>query len=172
MKSVGARETGKDLVGKVESGKQAKPEHIIKGEYRLKPNIKYNSNGYDYSTDGLGRINSAKGKLQLGEGNRNTTHQIKTGGEDRKQGDHGGHLIAHIFGGSGLVDNMVPMNGKLVNQGYYRQLEISWKTAIEAGQEVIVNVTPKYKGDSLRPTEFVVKYTIDGKEIRKRLDNP
>ena len=67
---------------------------------------------------------------------------------------------------------MVAMNGKLVNQGSYRRLEIEWKKALEVGQEVNVSITPKYKGDSLRPTEFVVNYSIDGKNIRKRLRNP
>ncbi|MED3380346.1 WXG100 family type VII secretion target [Bacillus tropicus] len=148
------------------------PDHIIKGEYKLKPNIKYTSNGYSYSTDDLGRIDNAQGKLQLGQGKRNSTHQVKVGGEDRNKGDHGGHLIAHIFGGSGLVDNMVPMNGKLVNQSSYRKLEIEWKTALKAEQEVYVNIKPKYKGNSLRPTEFIVNYTIDGKNIRRRLSNP
>ncbi|MGG3755636.1 DNA/RNA non-specific endonuclease [Bacillus anthracis] len=89
---------------------------MIKGEYKLKPNIKYTSNGYSYSTDDIGRIDNAQGKLQLGQGKRNSTHQVKVGGEDRNKGNHGGHLIAHIFGGSGLVDNMVPMNGKLVTK--------------------------------------------------------
>ncbi|KAA2382159.1 type VII secretion protein, partial [Bacillus cereus] len=148
------------------------PDHIIKGEYKLKPNIKYTSNGYSYSTDDIGRIDNAQGKLQLGQGKRNSTHQVKVGGEDRNKGDHGGHLIAHIFGGSGLVDNMVPMNGKLVNQSSYRKLEIEWKTALKAEQEVYVNIKPKYKGNSLRPTEFIVNYTIDGKNIRRRLGNP
>lgn len=128
--------------------------------------------GYDYSTDNIGRIVNANGKLKIEPGKRNSTHQVKTGGNDRKQGDHGGHIFAHIFGGSGLVDNMVPMNGKLVNQGSYRKLEIEWRKALEEGQEVFVNITPKYKGDSLRPTEFVVNYTINGKNIRKRLRNP
>jgi len=146
--------------------------HIIKGKYKLKPNIKYTTNGYNYSTDNIGRIDNANGKLQLGQGKRNSTHQVKAGGEDRIKGDHGGHLIAHVFGGSGLVDNMVPMNGNLVNQGSYRKLEIEWKKAIEEGQEVYVNITPKYKGPSLRPTEFVVSYTIDGKSMKKRLRNP
>ncbi len=67
---------------------------------------------------------------------------------------------------------MVPMNGKLVNQSSYRKLEIEWKIALKAGQEVYVNITPKYKGNSLRPTEFIVNYTIDGKNIRRRLSNP
>lgn len=160
------------LEGKDISQKTLEQDHIIKSEYKLKPNIKYISNGYDYSTDSVGRINNAKGKLQLGEGKRNSTHQIKSGGKDRKQNDHGGHLIAHIFGGSGLVDNIVPMNGKLVNQGSYKKLEIEWRNALREGQEVYVDITPKYKGDSLRPREFVVKYTVDGKEIRIRLSNP
>ncbi|WP_372508821.1 DNA/RNA non-specific endonuclease [Pseudalkalibacillus decolorationis] len=67
---------------------------------------------------------------------------------------------------------MVPMNGKLVNQGSYKRLENQWKSAPESGQEVFVDVTPKFKGDSTRPNEFVIKYKIEGKETIRRLDNP
>ncbi|WP_242159451.1 DNA/RNA non-specific endonuclease [Bacillus cereus group sp. BfR-BA-01431] len=57
----GVKGTGKNSV---------EPDHIIKGEYKLKPNIKYTANGYSYSTDDIGRIDNAQGKLQLGQGKR------------------------------------------------------------------------------------------------------
>lgn len=45
--------------------------------------------------------------------------------------DHGGHLIAKIFNGSGDIDNLVAMD-RVVNQSEYRRVEnaikkLSWK---------------------------------------------
>ena len=89
--------------------------HFI-SEYELKPNTKYTVNGYSYEIDILGRIKSAKGKLSLGEGSRNSKHQLKAVGSNRIKGDHGGHLIGTRFNGSPLVDNIVAMNGNVNSQ--------------------------------------------------------
>ncbi|WP_206168405.1 DNA/RNA non-specific endonuclease [Veillonella sp. 3891] len=47
---------------------------------------------------------------------------MKAGGDDRLPGDHGGHLIANIFGGSGELDNLVAMDA-IVNNSRYRKIE-------------------------------------------------
>jgi hypothetical protein len=74
----------------------------------LKPNIQYTTpEGYTYKTDELGRITSAEGTLQLGDGKRNADAQRKVGREDRKKDDDGGHLIASIFKGSITVSGWV-----------------------------------------------------------------
>lgn len=59
------------------------------GTRQLKENIIYESKGYYYQTDELGRIKSAQGDLRLEAGKRNNRDQLKAGYEDRLPGDHG-----------------------------------------------------------------------------------
>ncbi|MBC1500342.1 hypothetical protein HB943_06980 [Listeria weihenstephanensis] len=144
-------------------------------EFELKPNVKYDRNGYLYNTDSQGRINSAKGPLSLQLGERNTTHQLKAGGEDRvkapsTQGDHGGHLIATRFNGSPLIDNIVAMNGN-INVSAYKKIENDWATALSQGKIVEVEIKPKYEGMSKRPSKFEIRYTIDGEPFKEKLNN-
>ncbi len=63
--------------------------------------------------------------------------------------DHGGHLIARIFNGSGDSDNLIAMNGNL-NQGEFKKLENRWATALNEGKSVKVKITPIYEGNSVR----------------------
>ncbi|MDO7270238.1 DNA/RNA non-specific endonuclease [Shouchella clausii] len=138
----------------------------------LKSNVEYTSKeGYNYKTDSQGRINSAEGTLNLGDGKRNNYAQKVVGRGNRKPDDEGGHLIASIFKGSGDLDNLVPMNGNL-NKGEWKKLENTWSEALKQGDEVTVKITPTYKGNSQRPESFNIKYKIgeDEWEIR-RFDN-
>ncbi|KKK39032.1 hypothetical protein WQ57_06390 [Mesobacillus campisalis] len=138
----------------------------------LKPNVEYTSKeGYNYKTDGQGRISHAEGTLKFGDGKRNNYAQKVVGREYRKPDDDGGHLIASIFKGSGNLDNLVPMNGNL-NKGEWKKLENTWADALKQGDEVKVKITPSYKGNSQRPETFDIKYRIgdDEWEIR-RFDN-
>lgn len=124
------------------NGEQYKP----RGKKRqLKENIVYESKGYYYQTDELGRIKAAQGDLRLEDGVRNNRDQLKAGGEDRLPGDHGGHLIARIFGGSGELDNLVAME-KIVNRSDYRIMENQWKNALQEGKEVKVTIDIVYDG--------------------------
>ena len=104
---------------------------------QLKENIVYESKGYYYQTDELGRIKKAQGKLRLEDGVRNKGDQLKAGGDDRLLGDEGGHLIAKIFGGSGELDNLVAMD-KIVNTIEYRKLERIWYTSLNESRKVEV----------------------------------
>ncbi|PGZ74899.1 DNA/RNA non-specific endonuclease [Bacillus sp. AFS029637] len=144
-------------------------------EFKLKPNVKYETNGYLYQTDELGRIERASGELTLEMGERNSKHQLAAGGEDRvkapsTQGDHGGHLIGTQFNGSPLIDNIVAMNGN-VNVSAYKKLEYAWAKALNDKQKVIVDIRPIYEGESLRPSRFKIKYKIDGKKHEEILEN-
>ncbi|MES9697546.1 DNA/RNA non-specific endonuclease [Bacillus sp. JJ927] len=141
----------------------------------MKPNVKYETNGYLYQTDKLGRIEKASGELTLEMGERNSKHQLAAGGEDRvkapsTQGDHGGHLIGTQFNGSPLIDNIVAMNGN-VNVSAYKKLEYAWAKALKDEQKVIVDIRPIYEGESLRPSRFQIKYKIDGKKHEEILEN-
>ncbi|EEL59984.1 hypothetical protein CN639_25995 [Bacillus toyonensis] len=144
-------------------------------EFKLKPNVKYETNGYLYQTDELGRIERASGELTLEMGERNSKHQLAAGGEERvkapsTQGDHGGHLIGTQFNGSPLIDNIVAMNGN-VNVSAYKKLESAWAKALRDKREVIVDIRPVYEGSSVRPASFNIKYRIDGEKFKASLKN-
>lgn len=133
----------------------------------LVPNNEYTINGYKYETDSNGRIISAEGKLQVKdhEGCRemDPRHTVDKG--NYKETDDRGHLIADMFNGSGGLENVVPMDANL-NRGDYVKLEKSLAEAVKDGADVRLKVEPKYEGDSARPSEFKVSYTIDGdKEV-------
>lgn len=139
----------------------------------LKPNVKYTSpEGYTYRTDDLRRIVNCKGNLKRGIAQRNEYAQRIVGREDRLPDDEGGHLIASIFKGSGNIDNLVPMNANL-NKGEWKRLENAWQNALDEipPHQVEVEIIPIYKGNSLRPSRFIIEYKIDGKEYSKILEN-
>ena len=53
----------------------------------------------------------------------------------------------------------------------YKKIENQWAKAIKEGKNVSTNVTVKYEGNSLRPAEFKVEYTIDGKYYKQIILN-
>lgn len=131
----------------------------------LETNAKFEVNGYQYETDDQGRTISAEGTLRLRdpEYKRNMDSMDAVGKGDQQDGDHKGHLIGHRFEGSGGIENLVPMNGKL-NQGDYAKLETTLADAVEEGAEVRLKVEPVYEGNSNRPSEFRISYSIDGEK--------
>ncbi|MCC5468234.1 hemagglutinin repeat-containing protein, partial [Pelosinus baikalensis] len=157
-----------EVIKTVEYGEQFTK---VDGKKALKPNIEYSTEeGYKFTTDSNGRISSAEANLELGKADRNTYAQRTVGGEDRLSNDDGGHLIASIFKGSGELDNLVPMNSTL-NRSEYKSLEYTWKKALGEGKEVKVTIEPIYQENSMRPSNFKVDYTIDGKAYSERLIN-
>ena len=138
---------------------------------KLKPNVKYQTGEYDYTyqTDANGRIsNWSTDDLKLTARSERLPHDSVTPG--KLDGDHAGHLAGDRFGGSPAIDNIVSQS-KNVNLSQYKRIENQWAKAIEDGKDVSVNVSIKYAGDSLRPVEFNVEYTIDGKYICKDIIN-
>ena len=97
--------------------------------------------------------------MRLEKGMRNKGDQLKAGYDDRLPGDHGGHLIAQIFGGSGELDNLVAMD-KIVNTSKYRKLEREWAEGLQAGKTVNVKITLDYAEANKRPTGFNVEYIV------------
>ncbi|MCU7558675.1 DNA/RNA non-specific endonuclease, partial [Macrococcus capreoli] len=91
----------------------------------------------------------------------------------RRKDDDGGHLIATQFGGSPDLDNLVPMNSTLNRQGEWRKIEQAWEKALRSKppKQVKVKIEPVYSGDSLRPDEFNVYYTIGDEYIEKNIKN-
>lgn len=134
----------------------------------LEPDTAFEKNGYTYKTDDMGRVISAEGKLQLkdheGQNKISDSREVVAHGK-MADSDHRGHLIADRFNGSGGLENLVPMDGKL-NKGDYAKLENTLADAVNAGADVRMKVEPVYNGDSNRPSEFRVSYSIDGdKEV-------
>jgi len=140
--------------------------------YELLPNREYTVNGVTYKTDDLGRIISCDGSPKsTPEGERDNKAQTIAGGEDRQEGDQGGHIIARVLGGAKGIENMLAMRGP-INQGpYSHMMEKELIEATKEGKDVQVHVDVKYDGDSQRPSKIIVTYTIDGKETVMEYDN-
>lgn len=137
----------------------------------LKPDIKYKTGEFDYlyETDDMGRISKFEtDNLQLTDRANRLPHNPDTPG--KLDGDHAGHLAGDRFGGSPELDNLVSQSSN-VNLSKYKKIENQWATEIKKGKNVKVNVEVKYDGDSLRPSEFNVKYEIDGKRYRQSILN-
>ncbi len=132
----------------------------------LEPNTKFERNGYSYETDNNGRVISAEGKLQVkdhkGRSEMPDSRDTVAHGE-MKSTDDRGHLIADRFNGSGELENLVPMEGKL-NKGDYAKLEDTLAEAVNDGADVRLKVEPVYEDDASRPSEFRVTYSIDGEK--------
>jgi len=153
------------------SEETTKTYYVDNGEkYRegnsLEPNIEFEKNGYTYNTDDMGRVVSAEGKLQVKD------HQGRREMPDRRDvvargemasSDDSGHLIADRFNGSGELENLVPMESNL-NRGDYVKMESMLADAVKDGADVRLKVEPVYEGESYRPSEFKVTYSIDGEK--------
>ena len=137
----------------------------------LKPNAKYKTGEFDYiyETDSLGRIEKFEtDNLQLTTRDSRLSHNPNTPG--KIDGDHAGHIAGDRFGGSPDIDNLVSQSSN-VNLSQYKKIENQWAKAIEEGKSVSVDVNVKYDGDSLRPSEFIVEYTIDGEYFEQNILN-
>ena len=153
-----------------ERTQESKVYHDDNGEkYRegdnLLPNKSFEVNGYSYKTDDKGRVVSAEGQLRIPEKvePRDMPSMNAVGKGDQLQGDEKFHLIAHRFGAGDGIENLVPGDAKL-NHGDYWKLEDKLAGAIKDGADVSLKVEPRYEGDSNRPIEFRVSYTIDGEK--------
>lgn len=137
----------------------------------LLPNTEYTVNGNTYRTDENGNKVSCDAEPEISEeGKRNITEQRESGGEDRKEGDQGGHIIARILGGAEGEENLVPMRGT-INQGDYKKMELEIKRALEEGKQVSIHIDLEYDGTSSRPTKIMATYIIDGKKTDIVFDN-
>lgn len=144
---------------------------IYKENGEVLSNTEYEVNGNTYQTDEYGRIVECDGNPKLTEeGKRNISEQMEAGGEDRREGDQGGHIVARVLGGSEGIENLVAMRGP-INQGDYKKMENEIRKASEENKEVSMHVELKYKGESERSSEIKVEYTIDGEKKEIVFDN-
>lgn len=158
--------------GSSESAEQPQREYFDDNgtKYRdgndLLPDMTFEINGYEYQTDDRGRVISVEGQLQVKnhEGRKEMPDDRKVVARgEMADSDDRGHLIADRFNGSGELENLVPMDGKL-NRGDYLKLEDRLADAVNEGADVRMKVEPVYETDSVRPTELVISYSIDGEK--------
>jgi len=117
-------------------------------------------NGYEYTTDGAGRVIEAGGQLRYApDSPRYTSYETQVGNYANDPADQGGHIIARIFGGTSEGVNLTPQLATL-NNGAYRAMERQWENALQAGAEIDVKVVIEYADDGLGPTEYVITSTI------------
>lgn len=160
------RENGKEYFVRTDTVKEVDDngEKFRNGD-KLLPSKKFEVNGYQYETDSQARVISASGKLRIkdSEYSRNMENVRNKEGQEYRKNDDRGHLIAHLFGGSDKLENLVPMDADL-NHGDYARLENTLAEAVKDGADVHLTVEPVYQGDSSRPVEFKVSYVINGEK--------
>lgn len=132
------------------------------------PGVTYRYKGMDWTTDEAGRTISVTGAPRLASGGRNTRLQGRIGKEGRDS-DVGFHLLADSLGGPTNRLNVVPGNGKPIdddlanlNQGEYASMERYVRDSLRAGDDVEISILPRYVDDSPRPAELKVDVWVSG----------
>ena len=144
---------------------------IYKTNGELNPDTEYTVNGITYKTDSEGRIISWEGEPGYNpDADRDGEAQTEAGGEDREEGDDGGHLVARVLDGASGNENIVPMRDT-VNRGDYKKSENEIAQAKKEGKDVQDSGFIIYEGDSSRPSKIERTYTIDGEKRELKVDN-
>jgi Domain of unknown function (DUF4781)/DNA/RNA non-specific endonuclease len=143
----------------------------------LAPNTDYVVGRYTYTTDEVGRVVEASGRVRLNRHDRNTHQQGKaaevSGIKDAVEGDQGGHLFAAMFDGPGEQINYHPMTRELNGSGGdWYNMEQEWRAALEQNRTVDARIRAEFDGDSKRPAAFRVTFWIDGKKHTRFFENP
>lgn len=131
----------------------------FQGTYTLKPNQTYTANGATYHTDGSGAIRSWSATLTgpRQAAPRSPSHQKNLPG--KLEGDHAGHYLAASEGGSGLADNLAPMDAK-VNTRDYRAFERENHKLLEEGYTVRLDGSSHMGSSELRPDGIMVTRSV------------
>lgn len=135
------------------------------------PNLRYEYNDMYWQTDELGRTAEEGGTLSLNPAGRDAALQRDIGNSvDARDTDVGFHLIADSLGGPTNRLNVLPGNGRPIddglanlNQGAYARMERRLRTALADGQTVRFELHTLYSdANPIRPSEFEVGAWIDG----------
>ena len=138
-----------------------------------KANNNYEINGYTYTTDAEGRIASVEGVLHMKdrEGRLPIRDSIEDIGKgDQKEGDDRGHLIGDQFDGSNGLENIIPQDAD-INRRDFKNFENALAEKVKDGETVKVKIETIYEGDSHRPTDILVTYSINGVEDMRIFPN-
>jgi hypothetical protein len=139
--------------------------------------VTYQYKDMRWTTDDAGRTTLVQGKLTLEPGGRDPKLQRDIGNQTgAKDTDVGFHLIADSLGGPTNKLNVLPGNGKPIddglanlNQGAYATMERKLRQGLKDGKDVEFELTPVYPKHadgapaSTRPDMFVVRTWVDGK---------
>ena len=133
------------------------------GTYALKKNNRYQSGKATYETNENGAIRSWSADLfgVTESAQRHYSHQQNLQG--KYDGDHAGHLLSSQEGGSGKVDNLVPMNGKL-NTRDYRAFERENHQLLKEGYRVQLEGSNYLASSENRPEAFMVTRSVYDKD--------
>jgi hypothetical protein len=128
-------------------------------------------NGYTFHLDDQQRTREVTGEIHLAEKPvRSRALQAAAGGAERRPLDDGGHYIASRFGGPAEAFNHFAQD-RHFNRGAYRELENEWAAATRQGARVDVDITPRFRGSSIRPYSLNVVYHINGTRKEKDIGN-
>lgn len=145
--------------------------NIYKKNGELLPDIEYTVNGNIYKTDERGNKISCDAWPEYTEnGLRNIKEQREAGGEERQDGDDGGHIIARMLGGAEGDENLVAMR-RTINRGDYKKMENEIAKALQEEKQVTVHIDLEYGEDSTRPSKIRAQYIIDGRKTICQFDN-
>lgn len=126
---------------------------------------------FNYETDEAGRVVRAKALLDIVD----VTHPRDTAAQrrlaDKLPGDHAGHIFARIFRGPVGMMNLVPMMGSKVNLSAYKKAENAWRAALEAGEDVEVQIDLVYRTSTNRPDVIALRYSINGVVTQQTIRN-
>ena len=137
----------------------------------LLPNSEYTLKKYTYKTDEFGRKTSWKGEPGYNpEAERDENAQVEAGGEDRREGDDGGHLVARVLDGTSGNENIVPMRAT-VNRGDYKKGECEIAKAVSNRLTVLDEGKIIYDDESERPSSIERTYVIEGEKRVLVVDN-
>lgn len=126
---------------------------------------------FTYRTDDQGRVTHASARLTVVDLDHPRSRSAQTELVGRLPGDHAGHIFARIFQGPADSINLTPMEANKVNLSAYKKIENTWRSALEDGKDVRVEVELVYRKDSMRPDAFAVTYWIDGQVTYNDIPN-
>lgn len=142
---------------------RAAPIHAPRPAAEYESRVSKIRNGYRYDIDGHARPVRISGDIHLANQGRSKRVQLQAGHPDRRPTDDGGHYVAARFNGAPEWFNHFAQDANF-NRGAYRVLEDRWAKIRRSGKRVFVEITPHYRGTSMRPHTINVRWIVEGIE--------
>jgi hypothetical protein len=139
----------------------------LKADGTLQPDTWYHAGEHEYSyhTNEHGHIDHVIAEdLHIKDHDGRLSHNLNTPG--KLQGDHSGHLLADLFGGSPKLDNLVSQLSD-INLSKFRKIEIQWADALRSDVPGTESVDMRIVTDPIsgRPTRFDVNSIVNGDRL-------
>ncbi|WP_308418922.1 DNA/RNA non-specific endonuclease [Iodobacter violaceini] len=129
---------------------------------------------YRYKHGPNGELRSATAKITQADIGKGTCTNCSSRAKARALGegcDDAGHAIGKQLGGDGGVNGTFPQNPN-INRGVFRDFENDTARRVQAGDNVILRVTPVYNAGSTRPHEVIYQRRVNGVTERHVFNNP